>query len=105
MTFTIYAAVGSNIFQKHRALQAAKDASPDSRVVKGVRSVTIVDITRAKAEEALTVEPATPYSICMETQHSQSGSGIDAQITKNNALRSYMRYSFLFFVTMVITWV
>ncbi|KAJ5094908.1 hypothetical protein N7532_007199 [Penicillium argentinense] len=103
VTFTIYAAVGSNIFQKHQTLQAAIDASPDSRAVKDVRTVTTVDIIRATAG-ALAVEPATPYSICIETHQSQSGSGIDAQINKNNALRSYMRYSFLFFVAMVITW-
>jgi hypothetical protein len=103
VTFTIYAAVGSNIFQKHRALLAAKNAMPDSRLIKGVRSVT-VDVTHATAE-AVAVEPATPYSICIESQQSQSGSGIDAQIKKNNAMRSYLRYSFLFFMAMVVTWV
>lgn len=103
VTFAIYAAVGSNIFRKHRALQAAKSASPDSRAIKGVRSV-IVDITHATAE-ALPIEPARPYSICIESQQSQSGSGIDTQIKKNNALRSYLRYSFLFFMAMVVTWV
>lgn len=103
VTFTIYAAVGSNIFQKHRALQAAKNTLPDSRVIKGVRSVT-VDITHVTAE-ALAIEPATPYSIYIESQQSQSRSGIDAQIKKNNALWSYLRYSFLFFMGMVVTWV
>lgn len=103
MTFTIYVAVGSNIFQKHRALQAAKNASPDSRTIKGIRSV-IVDITHTTAE-ASPIEPATPYSVCIESQQSQSGNGIDAQIKKNNALWSYLRYSFLFFMAMVVTWV
>ena len=103
VTFTIYAAVGSNIIQKHRALQAAKRASPDNKAIKGVRSV-IVDITHATAE-APPIEPATVYSVCIESQQSQSGSGIDAQIRKNNAMWSYLRYSFLFFMAMVVTWV
>jgi hypothetical protein len=104
VAFTIYVAVGSNIFKQHRSLQAAKNAMPvRSRVIKSVRSVT-VDITHADSE-LLPVESATPYSVCIESQQSQSGSGIDAQINKNNAMWSYLRYSFLFFIAMVVTWV
>ncbi|KAJ6050391.1 uncharacterized protein N7446_010500 [Penicillium canescens] len=75
---------------------------PVSGVIKGVRSVTI-DVTHAMVE-ALTVEPSTPYSVYVESQQSISGSAIDAQINKNNAMWSYLRYSFLFFIAMVVAW-
>jgi hypothetical protein len=100
VTFTIYAVVGSDIFQKHKTLQMVQDKVPVSR---GIRSVT-VNVTTTAAE-AMAIEPATPYSTCIESQQSQSGSGVDAQINKNNVMWGYLRYSFLFFIAMVVTWV
>jgi hypothetical protein len=71
--------------------------------MKVTRSVTF-NVTAAAAG-ALAVEPATPYSTCIESQQSQAGSRLDIQVNRNNAIWSYLRYSFLFFIAMVATWV
>ncbi|OGE57580.1 hypothetical protein PENARI_c002G00321 [Penicillium arizonense] len=73
-----------------------------SKAVGITRSVTF-NVT-AGAAKVLSFEPATPYSTCIESQHSQPGSGLSNQVSKNNAMWSYLRYSFIFFIAMVATW-
>ena len=102
-TFAIYATAGVHIYRKNKALQAAKDTMPTSKTVGITRSVTF-NVT-AGAAKVLNFEPATPYSTCIESQNSQPGSGLNNQVSKNNAMRSYLRYSFIFFIAMVATWV
>lgn len=103
ITFAIYATAGVHICRKNKALQAAKDTMPTSKAVGITRSVTF-NVT-AGAAKVLSFERATPYSTCIESQHSQPGSGLSNRVSKNNAMWSYLRYSFIFFIAMVATWV
>ncbi|KAJ5103611.1 hypothetical protein N7532_004140 [Penicillium argentinense] len=99
-TFAIYATAGLRIYRQFKALRVAKETQPVSRVI--TRSVTS-NITTTAAK-ALAFEPATPYSTCIESQQSQIGSGFSMQINTNDAMWSYFRYSFLFFIAMIVTW-
>ncbi|KAJ6037914.1 hypothetical protein N7499_004104 [Penicillium canescens] len=101
-TFAIYATAGLHIYRKSNALGVAKETQPISKVISITRSVTS-NITTAAAK-ALAFELATPYSTCIESQQSQIGSGLSMQINKNDAMWSYFRYSFLFFIAMIATW-
>ncbi|KAJ6026413.1 uncharacterized protein N7446_004985 [Penicillium canescens] len=101
-TFAIYATAGLHIYRKFKALRVAKETQPVSKVISITRSVTS-NITTT-ATKALAIELATPYSTCIESQQSQSGSGFSMQINKNDAMWSYFRYSFLFFIAMIATW-
>ncbi|KAJ5094912.1 hypothetical protein N7532_007203 [Penicillium argentinense] len=100
-TFAIYATAGVHIYRKFKALRLAKDTLPVSKVISITRSVTSNVNAAAKA---LAFEPATPYSTCIESQESQTGSGLSIQVNKNKVMWSYLRLSFLFFIAMVATW-
>ncbi|KAJ5761785.1 uncharacterized protein N7511_005167, partial [Penicillium nucicola] len=102
MTFVIYATAGVRIYRKHKALQRTQYAPPANRAINVTRSVSF-DVT-ASADKGGTTEPAIPYSACIESQRSRSGSGLDIQAKKNHSMRSYFRYSFIFFIAMVATW-
>lgn len=80
-----------------------KDAPPANRAINVTRSVSF-DVT-ASADKGATTEPAMPFSTCIESQKSHSGSGLDIQAKKNHSMWSYFRYSFIFFIAMVATWV
>lgn len=103
VTFAIYVTAGIHIYRKYRALHVTKETLPVSGVIEVTRSFSF-NAETATAED-LVVEPATPYSTCIESQQFQAGSGLDIRMNTNNAIWSYLRYSFLFFIAMVATWV
>ncbi|KAJ5685162.1 hypothetical protein N7536_007781 [Penicillium majusculum] len=101
-TFAIYATAGVRIWRQYRALKTAKDELPVHRATGVTRSVSF-DVT-ATAAKGSGSGPAMLYSTSIESQHSRTRSGLDIQANKHNAMRSYFRYSFLFFIAMVATW-
>lgn len=103
VTFAIYATAGVRIWRQYGTLKPAKDEPPANRAMGVTRSVSF-DVT-ATAAKGSGSGPAMLYSTSIESQHSRTRSGLDIQANKHNAMRSYLRYSFLFFIAMVATWV
>ncbi|GFF96835.1 LOW QUALITY PROTEIN: hypothetical protein IFM47457_11087 [Aspergillus lentulus] len=102
-TFAIYVKVGSDIFRKHRDFKSAKDTLSASETIRKTHSITVQVTTGA--EGLLAAEGAAPYAVCIESQQSRSQNRIDAQNGSNRAMWGYIRYSFLFFIAMVVTWI
>lgn len=69
----------------------------------GVTRSTSFDVTATVAKGSGS-GPAMLYSASIESQHSHPRTRLDIQANKNNAMWSYLRYSFLFFLAMVATW-
>ncbi|KAB8069034.1 slime mold cyclic AMP receptor-domain-containing protein [Aspergillus leporis] len=96
VTFAIYAKTGYDIFHKYRIAKRANTTLPSSGGT--TRSVFLETATNPGTEAP------SSYSICVESQQSQTVDRLDDQIKLSNSLSSYMRYSFLFFIAMVVTW-
>ncbi|CRL29435.1 GPCR, family 2-like [Penicillium camemberti] len=101
-TFAIYATAGVRIWRQYGALKTANEEPHVNRAMGVTRSVSF-DVT-ATAAKGSGSGPAMLYSTSIESQHSHARSGLDIQANKHNAMRSYLRYSFLFFIAMVATW-
>ncbi|KOS48219.1 hypothetical protein ACN38_g808 [Penicillium nordicum] len=101
-TFAIYATAGVRIYRQYKALKTAKYELPVNRALSVTQSVSF-DVT-ATAAKGSGSSPAMLYSTSIESQHSRTRSGLDIQANNNNAMWSYLRYSFLFFMAMVATW-
>jgi hypothetical protein len=95
--------VGSDIFRKHRDFKSAKDTLSASETIRKTHSITVQVTTGA--EGRLPAEGEAPYAVCIESQQSRSQNRIDAHHGSNKAMWGYIRYSFLFFIAMVVTWV
>jgi hypothetical protein len=95
--------VGSDIFRKHRDFKSAKDTLSASETIRKTHSITVQVTTGA--EGRLAAEGEAPYAVCIESQQSRSQNRIDAHHGSNRAMWGYIRYSFLFFIAMVVTWV
>jgi hypothetical protein len=95
--------VGSDIFRKHRDFKSAQDTLSASETIRKTHSITVQSNTDTEGHLAAGRE--APYAVCIESQQTRSQNRIDAHNGSNRAMWSYIRYSFLFFIAMVVTWV
>ncbi|KAJ5507255.1 hypothetical protein N7527_009398 [Penicillium freii] len=102
VTFSIYVTAGVRIYRQYGALKTAKDELPVNGSMGVTRSVSF-DVT-ASAAKGSGSGPSMLYSTSIESQHSRTRSGPDNQANTYHAMWSYLRYSFLFFLAMVATW-
>jgi hypothetical protein len=106
MTFLIYVKVGHDILQIYRGVKAfggggLVHATTGAEAAHGHQESDIPHLS--SIPRASMTEGPQPFRSVMHTRINNDGT--DPRVKMNAAMWGYLRYSFLFFIAMVITWV
>lgn len=100
----MYARVGIDIYRRHKELRSTNSLLS----IKGTNNHTPTHPPEPDLHanaKASWLDTETAHVSHVEAQRVQSRAEQKSRMANNKALRSYFRYSFLFFIAMVVTWV